>query len=103
MITALDEQEASAGCGYIRWGDHYVQVLEQMGEMARILHHDREVLVPSDFLWEDKGQSCCEDYTDYRLPVKPGERLSLIRTLPNGCYVKKAGMTGWYTGRYRSE
>lgn len=103
VITALEAQEASADYGYIRWGDHQVEVLESMGDKARILHHGREMLVPSDFLWEDKGRIYCDDYTDYRLPVSPGDRLSLLRTLPNGCYVKKDGMTGWYMGRYQSE
>ena len=79
-----------------------MDVLEKTGEVARIRHHNREMLVPADFLWEDNGQSCCEDYTDYCLTVACGDRLHLIRSTPEGCYVKKDGVTGWYKGRYQN-
>ena len=103
VITALEAQEASESCSYIHWGDHYVQVLERTGDMARVLHHDHEMQIPESFLWEENGQSCCSDYTDYHLQVSPGDRLRLIRSLPNGCYVKKNGFYGWYMGKYQSE
>ena len=102
VITAMEPQKASAECGYIRWGDHYVDLLEQTDSVARIRHHNREMLVPADFLWEDNGQSCCDDYTDYCLPVNAGDCLRLIRSTPEGCYVKKNGVTGWYKGRYQN-
>lgn len=100
-ITALDAQEASAASGYIRWGDHEVTLLAQNGDMARVLHHDREMDVPASFLYEQDGKTLCNDITNYRLPVSPGDVLSLVLTMPHGCYVKKAGVTGWYMGRYQ--
>ena len=41
----------------------------------------------------------CEDSTDYRLPVLPGDRLSLVARTSRGCLMKKNGVTGWYSGR----
>ena len=41
----------------------------------------------------------CEDSTDYRLPVLPGDPLSLVARTSRGCLMKKNGVTGWYSGR----
>lgn len=103
QIVALESQEASADSVYIHWGDDPVQVLESAGGMNRVLYKDRELNVPDAFLWEENGITSCSNYTDYRLQVSPGDRLSLIRTAPCGCYVKKNGVTGWYSGTYQNE
>lgn len=39
----------------------------------------------------------CEDSTDYRLPVSPGDRLTLVAAATRLC--KKEGVSGWYYGR----
>ena len=44
----------------------------------------------------------CEDSTDDRLPVEPGDALSIVRATSRGYLAKKAGVTGWYTGRLHS-
>ena len=99
-ITALDAQEAYEDSGYIHWGDQQVELVERMGELARIRHHEREMTVPADWLYEKDGQLNCSDFSDYHLPVSPGDQLYLVCTAPLGAYVKKDGCTGWYTGRY---
>ena len=56
--------------------------------------------MPRSFLstWRD-GKLHTEDATDYRLPVCPGDRLSLVCQTQRGCLVKKNYITGWYYGR----
>lgn len=103
VITGLDAQQEAAPCGFIRWGDHWVKVLENKGETSRVLHHDREWTIPTDFLWETNGGTGCSDFTDRRLPVEVGDQMYLIGKYSFGCYVKKDGMTGWYMGRYQGE
>ncbi|MBR6571747.1 MAG: metallophosphoesterase [Clostridia bacterium] len=102
-ITALDAQEASAECIYIRWGEDAVEVLEQLDGMKRILRKGREMIIPDVFFWEEKGKTYCSNYTDCRLQVDVGETLTLIKTTPCGCYVKKDSCIGWYTGRYQNK
>lgn len=102
-ITALDAQPETAACGFIHWGDHLVTVLENQGETSRVLHHEKEWTVPSDFLWETGSGTGCNDFTDRRLPVEVGDKLYLIGRYSFGSYVKKDGMTGWYMGRYQTE
>lgn len=104
VITALEDQSASQDSGYIRWGDHQIQLLEQRGDAARILHHGREMEVPADYVTQKEGQYYCSDITDYRLPVSAGDRLALVLEWPgHGCYVKKNGASGWYRGAYEKE
>lgn len=100
VITALEPQEERASSCYIRWGDHEVTLLEQTGDVARVMHHQREICVPSSFLYEQNGKTLCEDITDYRLGVEKGDALYLVLHTPHGCYVKKDGVTGWYMGQY---
>lgn len=100
VVTARDSQQESRNAHHIHWGDHYITLLEKGEAMSRILFHGDEMQVPTQLLWEDNGQMCCNDISDYQLPVVPGDHLSVIFTLPHGVYAKKDGIHGWYTGRY---
>ena len=98
---ALDRQEASADSVNIRWGRNRVEVLER-GEplsLCRHLETGRVLEVLTDYLYERDGETRCEDSTDYRLAVEPGDRLSVVRRLADRALVKKDGVTGWYFGR----
>lgn len=100
-IIAQDAQAECAASVYIHWGDHQIMLLEQDQETAVILHHGRKLSVPAQLIYQSKGANCCDDYTDYRHAVAPGERLKLVYETAQGCYVKKNGRSGWYTGRYQ--
>lgn len=100
-VIALDAQEERAAAGYIHWGDHQVELLEQDGVHARVLHHGKELRVPASLVHEKNGGYICYDVSGYILPVQPGDELSLVYEFPYGCYVKKNGHSGWYMGRIR--
>ena len=38
------------------------------------------------------------DVTDYRPSIRPGDTLSVVRSTDRGYWIKKDGVTGWYTG-----
>ena len=100
--VALDGQAASAHSVNIRWGrDNLIAVLERGDEFCRCRHlaTGREIDILTDYIWEKDGLTRCEDSTDYRLPVSPGDALSVVRRTSRGALVKKDGVTGWYTGR----
>lgn len=40
----------------------------------------------------------CDDYTNYRMPVSIGDKLSIIKKTSRGYLVKKDGISGWYDG-----
>lgn len=103
-VTALDGQRPSPDPINIRWSDSVVEALAEEGDCVLIRHPatGRELWLPRDFVsvWRD-GKTHTEDATDYRLPVTPGDRLSLVRTTRRGLLVKKEGITGWYHGRVK--
>lgn len=100
-LTALDGQQPNADPINIRWGHSRLEVLERGEELCRCRHLEsgRELDVLTEYLWERNGETYCEDSTDYRLPVSPGDRLSVVRRTSRGTLCKKDGVTGWYFGR----
>ena len=101
VYTALDRQEASPDSINIRWGRSDLELLESGEEfsLCRHLESGRELYILTSYLRRDGERLWCEDSTDYRLPVLPGDRLSLVARTSRGCLMKKNGVTGWYSGR----
>ena len=104
-VTALDPQAASDDPINIRYGHSRLEVLERGAEFCRCRHVEtgRELEVLTEYLWEKNGQTYCEDSTDYRLPVSPGDTLSVVRRTSRGLLAKKNGETGWYFGAVTNE
>ncbi len=101
VAVARTPQRESARHAYIRWGDNQVTPLELGREWCRV-RHDRTgyvMDVPTDFLYEKNGQLLVNDVTDYRPAVRPGDRLSVVRRTGRGYWIKKDGITGWYSGK----
>ena len=104
-VTALDGQEASPDSLNIRWSDSVVDILREDGDCVLVRHptSGRELWLPRDFVsvWPRDGLIHTEDATDYRLPVSPGDTLSLVRETQRGFLVKTGGITGWYYGEIK--
>ena len=78
-----------------------LEVLERGAELSlcRHLETGRVLEVLTEYLYVDRGVTRCEDSTDYRLAVRPGDTLSVVRRISDRALVKKDGVTGWYFGR----
>ena len=103
VMTALDDQEPSENSINIRWGRSQLEVLKEGPEFCRCRHLESgwELDVLTEYLRYDEKGVHCEHSTDYRLPVKAGERLSVVRQTSRGALCKRDGATGWYFGRLR--
>lgn len=103
VVVALEEQTASEGAFNIRWSDSAVEVLREENDVCwcRHISTGREMWILKDYIYPRRsdGHLHCEDSTDYRLPVCPGDRLAVVRRCSLGWLVKKNGVTGWYFGR----
>lgn len=101
-VTAFDAQAASSVSLNIRWGHNQVERLEEGVEFSRCRHVETGYTLDilTDFLYEKEGALYAKDVTDYRLPVTPGDVLSLVRRTSRGLLAKKSGVTGWYGGRF---
>lgn len=99
--VALDAQKPNAFPLNIRWGRSGLELLEQGEELSlcRHLETGRELYILTEFLRRSGDRLWCEDSTDYRLPVSPGDRLTVVRKIRSGALCKKDGATGWYFGR----
>ena len=102
---ALDPQQASEDPVNIRWGRAALELLEEGEELSlcRHLETGRTLYVLNEFLRRDSSRGLwCEDSTDYRLPVSPGDILTVVRRTKGGALCKKDGATGWYFGRLKA-
>ena len=96
-----DDQEASASSYYIRWGDSEVQVLARGGEFSRCRHvrtgYEMDIL--TKYLKQDTEFTPCNDCTDYVLPLRRGDTVSIVEKTSRGAFVKHNGTSGWYWGK----
>ena len=101
VYAALDGQEASADSVNIRWGRSALELVEKGEEtsLCRHLETGRVLPILNRYLRRGPQGLWCEDSTDYRLPVSPGDYLSLVAATKTGFLCKKEGITGWYYGR----
>lgn len=99
--TALDPQDASTDSLNIRWGRSALELLEPGEELSlcRHLETGRTLYILNDYLRSGASGLECEDSTDYRLPVVPGDCLTVVRRTKHAALCKKDGVTGWYYGR----
>lgn len=101
VMTASDSQAESSESVYIKWADD-IDVLQKGEEITEILHKQskRTLLVPSGNIFYSKtfGKVHCDDYSDYRFSVSPGEKLSFIKNTPFGKEVKRNGVISLYSG-----
>jgi len=100
-VTALDAQDEGPEPVYIKWHDRCVRVLDRGEGFSRARSHGREFRVPTELLPEGEEGLLEADYTDYRLPVRPGDELSLIRVVNGDAYVRNDSVIGWYGGAFR--
>ena len=99
VVTALEDQSPSEDPLSITWHTRQVTILEKGGEFTRVRHDHsgRELSIPTAYFYRDTE---VRDYTDYHLPVKAGDRLSVTHTTSRGIIAKKDGIVGWYCGKY---
>lgn len=96
VMVASKAQKAKEKTICVRYFDSKVEVLEEMGDIAKVRHlsSGKEFVTPVSYLYEKKTH--CSDYTDVYLEVEEGEELSVIEETSIGCIVKKDGIIGWY-------
>ncbi len=96
----LDDQAGSARSAYIRWGDSRVQVLRRGEEFSRCRHvrTGYELDILTRYLFSDGTYTDCNDCTDYVLPLRAGDIVSVVEECSRGYFVKHEGVSGWYFG-----
>lgn len=85
---------------YVRWGDNQVEILSRGEEFSRVRHvrTGYELDILTKYLYGESGVVRCNDCTDYVLPLKAGDEVSIVETTSRGCLCKHDGVSGWYYG-----
>ena len=85
---------------YVRWGDNEVEILSRGEEFSRIRHvrTGYELDILTKYLYGESGVVRCNDCTDYVLPLKAGDEVSIVETTSRGYLCKHDGVSGWYYG-----
>lgn len=100
VVTALEDQTSSESSVCINWLTREIAILEEGTEFTLVHHkHSNKTLwVPNTYIY---NKTECQDHTDYVLPVKSGDQLSVILKTSKGIIAKRFGTVGWYFGKYR--
>ncbi len=88
---------------YIRHGDNRVALLGGDDEFIRVRHlrtgYEMETLRENLLRQEADGTWLINDCTDYRIPLSPGDEISVVRITSRGVQCKYHGISGWYDGK----
>ena len=77
-----------------------MDVLRRGAEFSRIRHRRTgyEMDVLTKYLRETDDGTIVNDCTDYVLPLRAGDTVSVVETSSRGYFVKHNGVSGWYFG-----
>jgi protein phosphatase len=89
----------------INWLDNKIDVLVKQKEFSYCQHNTSKhrMWILNKYIYREKDGYHCEDSTDYHLPVRPGDRVSVVEETGRGYLIKKDGITGWYYGELEIE
>jgi Icc-related predicted phosphoesterase len=100
VAFAQTSQEKSASSINIRYTDNKIKILEKGKEFSFAEHRSSgyRLWINNDYIYNFCDDAKCDDYTDYKIPVDLGDKLSIIKKTSKGYLVKKDGISGWYNG-----
>ena len=58
-------------------------------------HTGQRLVIPNEYLYEQDGAIHCHDYTNYTMPLREGDVVSIVETHENLVLVKRNGILGW--------
>ena len=98
VCVAVEDQKSSADSINITWENNQIAELDCKDDFTYAEHIStgRKLWIHNDYIYTEHR---CEDYTDYVLPVKKGDMLSVVKKTSRGYIAKKDGVTGWYYGQ----
>lgn len=101
--VALDAQAAANPGHHITYMNGDVDILAHENGLTQVRHRPtgHVMWVPDVQLFTGQdGTVRCSDISDYRLPVSPGDTLTILWETARGTVCKKDGVEGWYRGRF---
>lgn len=100
VVMARESAEEISASVHIDYFDDKVEILEERGTMGLFRQVSSGIAFEAPLNWtRKKGENLhYSSYCDRKLPVKKGDKLSVVFETEGKRYVKKRGQVGWYTG-----
>lgn len=100
VAFAKTPQEKSVNSINIRYTDNKIKILKKGKEFSFAEHKSSgyRLWIHNDYIFSFCENAKCDDYTDYKIPVNIGDKLSIIKKTSQGYLIKKDGISGWYNG-----
>jgi protein phosphatase len=94
-------QQENAGTLNIRWGNDAITVLEEGTEFSYCEHTatGRRLWIPNNMIRPQGEGLCATNATDYRLPVRAGDIVSVVGVWSDRYLAKRHGTVGWVMGK----
>ena len=102
-ITVLEDQEETKWPTLLIHPKTVLEILEA-GEKESLCYLPflgEKKLIPNRKIYEYRGKHYCYDYTDYKPGLSAGDTASLCQTDEYGALIKKNGVVGYYTGKWK--
>lgn len=93
----VDNQEASACPSSVAWNHREVNLVEKHknSSLCFVKYTGKFLEIPNKLLYMNNGEFCSEDYTNYRLALKPGDVVEVLKSGREDSLVKYDGVIGW--------
>lgn len=97
LRRVIQNQYSNSESIYINWTDNAVEILEEGEEfsLCRHISTNHKLWIKTDLLFREKDKVCCNDCTDYYLPLEAGDTVSIVEACNRLTLVKKDGIVGW--------
>ena len=96
-ISVCERQEGAGEPASVAWNHREVEPVERRthGTLCRVCFTGKLLEIPDSMLFYENETLCSYDYTDYRLPLEPGDRVKLLQSGETDSLVKHEGVLGW--------
>lgn len=100
--VALTTQAASETSINISFFDDIINIIESKDDVSFVEHSSSgyKLWTINELIFERDGKVHLDGFSDYKLQVKAGNELSIVRNTSIGYYVKHKGVCGWYLGEF---
>lgn len=91
VYIAAGNQDGSEDSISITWANNKINELECKYDFTYAEHIStgKKLWIHNDYIFSEHR---CDDYTDYVLPVKKGDMLSIVKSTSRGYIAKKTGL-----------
>ena len=96
-IVQHDVEKDNAIPMFVTWNHGEIEILQTRNDQSYVYspYLKRSFWVDRFFIEKRNGKYYASDYTNYKIPLKQGNRVKIVKTYGNKAQIKKDGVLGW--------